>query len=68
MRFPIHFGKIAIVLTSLSACAEEEPVQPGNRIEVIEVEGYADDIDNALIEANERDYGIYADENDKMTK
>jgi len=68
MKFPIHVGKIAIALTSLSACAGEEPVQPGNSIEVTEVEGYADDIDNQFLEANERDYGSEADEQDNILK
>ncbi len=57
MKFAIHFATIAIVLTPLSACAEEDVVQSDKDIEVVETDGYADAIDNEFLGTDERGSG-----------
>lgn len=57
MKFRIDFATMAIVLTSLSACAGEDVVQSDKSIEIVEADGFANAIDEEFLQADARDAG-----------
>jgi hypothetical protein len=63
MRIPIHLAAVAIAFASLSACAEEDAVPSDKNILIVETDGFADEIDNELLKADEVDGGNSSEEN-----
>jgi hypothetical protein len=54
MKFPTNLVAIAIALASLSACAGEDAVPPDQNIVIVETSDFGDEIDNELLQADER--------------